>query len=76
MCDFCQNNCEKWDRSGLDVMDLKGKNLTIIVNDDGAGCRTEFEIEYCPFCGRNLSGKVDLERMTAAENRAYFGIYG
>lgn len=34
------------------------------------------DIKYCPMCGRKLNGKVDLEHMSAAENRAYWGIYG
>lgn len=34
------------------------------------------DIKYCPMCGRRLDGKVDLDRMTAAENKAYWGTYG
>lgn len=41
--------------------------------------RVSVDIKYCPMCGRNLQEKPekeDLDRMTASENRAYWGTFG
>lgn len=62
MCEYCKNGMALTPIKRIDGIDLYVEGSAIISNveymifGDGGDVETEYDINYCPMCGRKLGG--------------------